>query len=352
MIDLTKLRAVTIDPEAKTITAGGGARWEDVDKAAAKHGLATVGGTVNHTGIAGLTLGGGYGWLTGRHGLTIDVLRSVKVVLADGSIVTASEKENADLFWAIRGAGQQFGVVTEFMYQGFEQSNPVWAGLLGFPPEKLPQIVEFANKFHETSNGDQGMNWGFSAPPPVCQTIVMTAVFYNGSQDEAEKFFADLLALGPILNHTHSMPYEEVNGMLNAATTYGGRKMFGGGHFTMPLTTPFAENVFATFNDFVKSNENVNESMILFEMLPHSKVLQVPQEATSFANRGHFYNAATLTRWYNAEQDEVCKGFSKSLSKLIRDQGGLEEAKLGTKAEGVGIYANYLGENRPSLRIV
>ena len=101
------MRGVTIDPEAQTITAEGGTIWEDVDSAAAKHGLATVGGTVNHTGVGGLTLGGGYGYLTGKYGLTIDNLLSVEVVLASGEAVTASKDTNADLFWAVRGAGQK-----------------------------------------------------------------------------------------------------------------------------------------------------------------------------------------------------------------------------------------------------
>lgn len=103
MIDMRKMRKVTVDPKSKTITAEGGCNWQDVDEAGQKHGLATVGGTVNHTGIGGLTLGGGYGWLSGKYGLTVDVLLSAKVVLADGRLVTASETENEDLFWAIRG---------------------------------------------------------------------------------------------------------------------------------------------------------------------------------------------------------------------------------------------------------
>lgn len=128
MIDLSLMRQVTVDPSVMTITAQGGCLWVDVDEAAGKYGLATVGGTVNHTGIGGLTLGGGYGWLSGYHGLAIDNLLSVRMVLADGSLVTASDAENPDLFWAVRGAGQSFGVTVEFTYRAHEQKDPVWAG--------------------------------------------------------------------------------------------------------------------------------------------------------------------------------------------------------------------------------
>jgi FAD/FMN-containing dehydrogenase len=124
-IDLDKMRGVSVDTEKKTVTAQGGAWWEDVDAAATKYGLACVGGTVSHTGIGGLTLGGGYGFLSGEHGLVVDNLLEVEYVLADGTIVTASEKENQDLFWAARGAGAGFGVATRFTYRAHDQKNMI-----------------------------------------------------------------------------------------------------------------------------------------------------------------------------------------------------------------------------------
>jgi FAD/FMN-containing dehydrogenase len=109
VIDLRRINHVHVDRAQKTVSFGGGCKWRDIDEACAKHGLATVGGTVNHTGVGGFILGGGFGWLTSKYGLTIDNLISAEVVLADGSIVIASEKDNPDLFWALRGAGQNFG---------------------------------------------------------------------------------------------------------------------------------------------------------------------------------------------------------------------------------------------------
>src|ERR1700759_2978262 len=108
-------------------------------------------GTVNHTGVGGLTLGGGFGYLSPKYGLVIDNLRSAELVLADGSIVRASEIEHPDLFWAIRGCGSSFAICTEFVIQAHDQPNPVWAGMIGFTPDKLEALVAFANKFHETS---------------------------------------------------------------------------------------------------------------------------------------------------------------------------------------------------------
>lgn len=115
------MREVTVDADNKTVTAQGGCRWEDVDAALAKYGLAAVGGTVNDTGIGGLTLGGGYGWLTSQYGLVIDNLLEVEIVLVDGSVVWASETVNEELFFGIRGAGVNFGVVTKFTYKAYDR---------------------------------------------------------------------------------------------------------------------------------------------------------------------------------------------------------------------------------------
>jgi FAD/FMN-containing dehydrogenase len=144
-IDLSLMRDVSVDVAANTVTAQGGCVWEDVDNAAAEHGLAAIGGTVNNTGIGGLTLGGGQGYLTAQVGLVIDNLLAVEMVLADGSVVTASEKSNPDLFWAVRGAGAAFGVATSFVYRAHEQKNPVWAGLVFFPTTHLEEVIKHAN---------------------------------------------------------------------------------------------------------------------------------------------------------------------------------------------------------------
>lgn len=144
VVDLALMRSTQVDLRAQTITFGGGCTWEDVNSALWQHGLATISGTVGDTGVAGLILGGGYGYLTGRHGLALDCLLSCEVVLASGEVVTADKDHNADLFWALRGAGPNFGIVTTFTSQAYPQGD-VWAGFLLFSPEKLEAIVDFGN---------------------------------------------------------------------------------------------------------------------------------------------------------------------------------------------------------------
>ncbi|KAI8937614.1 hypothetical protein NX059_005324 [Plenodomus lindquistii] len=330
------MRGVSVDQQKQTIRAEGGTLWEDVDVEAAKYGLATVGGTVNHTGVGGLTLGGGYGYLTGKYGLTIDNLLSVDVVLASGDQVVASETSSPDLFWAIRGAGQNFGVATAFTFQGYEQKNPVFAGPLIFPPDKIPQIVEFANKFHDTNDGNQALMWGFSCPPPANAPVVLTQLFHNGTEEEGRAFFADLFELGPIANMTSMIPYEKLNALLNATAGFEGRKQFGGGAFKLPLDPKFVTELHAEFMAFTTSHERVNESLMLFETIPYKKVIEVPNDKMSFSNRGDYYNVATMFKWFDPALDTEIRTFSRRLLKKAS-----KTAADRSKDGGVGQYGNY-----------
>jgi len=148
-IDLSEMRDISVNPQTKIVTAQGGCLWGEVDRAAELNGLAVVGGTVNTTGVGGLTLGGGYGYLVGQHGLVIDNLLEVEMVVPDGNVVIASRDTNKALFWAVRGAGASFGVVTSFKFQAHEQKKPVWGGTLVIKEHQLDSVVAFANKFLE-----------------------------------------------------------------------------------------------------------------------------------------------------------------------------------------------------------
>ncbi|USP82809.1 hypothetical protein yc1106_10083 [Curvularia clavata] len=336
VIDLSKMRKVIVDPQAKTVTAQGGALWEDVDVEAAKHGLAVVGGTVNHTGIAGLTLGGGYGYLTGKHGLVIDNLLSVDIVLASGEQFTASKTSNEDLFWAVRGAGANFGVVTSFTYQAYDQRPHVFAGTMVFLPDKIPEIVEFSNKFHTSNDGNQAFLFGFAAPPPANAPVIMCMLFHNGTEEEAKDFFSEVFKIGPVADMTAMVPYEKLNSLLNPAAGFDGRKQFGGGAFKTPLDPNFIIQLHAEFNAFVASHERMNESLMIFELIPYKKVMEVPNHATSFANRGDYYNVATAFKWFDPSIDNEIRTFARSILKKAS-----ETAAGRSKDGGVGQYANY-----------
>jgi hypothetical protein len=273
--------------------------------------------------------------LSGKYGLTIDNLLTATIVLADGSIVTASNDSHTDLFWAIRGCGASFGVAVAFKFRAYEQKDPVWAGLLVFPPNQLEGVVKFVHKHHEVSNGDQALSFGFSAPPPHGQPAVLAAPFFNGPEDEAEKYFSDLLALGPIVNHVGLLPYEKLNGMLNPATNFGGRKTGGASAVKLPLEVSTIQNIYDEFTEFITTHEGCEESLILFEIIPYHKTASVPIEDTAYANRGEYYNVGTLFKWYNPELDGTVRSFSRAIHKKVREQGGVASTN-------VGAYANYV----------
>ena len=217
VIDFADMKAVTVDPVRRTASAEAGARWEEFDRATQAHGLATTGGTVGDTGIAGLTLGGGFGWLEGRLGMTVDNLISADVVLADGRRVRASEAEHADLFWALRGGGGNFGVVTSFEYRLHEVGPLVIGGLVIHPFTNADAVLTFYNGFMKT------------APPElVAAAVLMTApdgnkacgiaVCYPGEVDEGERIVAPIKQFGsPVLDVIGPMPYLAQQAMLEQA---------------------------------------------------------------------------------------------------------------------------------------
>lgn len=187
--------------------------------------------------------------------------------------------------------------MTAFTFQAYPQQNAVFAGPLVFLPEKIPQIVKFADKFHATNDGNQALLWGFSAPSPANAPVVLTQLFYNGTEEEGKAFFADLFELGPIVNMSAMIPYEKLNSLLNHAAGFDGRKQFGGGAFKLPLDPEFVVQLHAEFTAFTTSQERVNESMMLFETIPYKKVIEVPNQDTAFSNRGDYYNVATMFKW-------------------------------------------------------
>lgn len=345
VVDLSQMRAVTVDPSAMTIKAQGGCLWVDVDKAAAEHGLATVGGTVNHTGIGGLTLGGGYGWLSGKYGLVIDNLLAVQMVLADGSIVTASDSENPDLFWAVRGAGQGFGVAVEFTYRAYEQKSPVWAGLLMFLPSKLDELVEAANQVYATMGENSGLFLGIANPPPAFQPMLLAPLFHNGSKTEAESVFAPLLSLGPIVNTTGSMPYSTVNSMLNPAAAHGGYKSVKGATYATPLRPAFFRSLLDEFVAF-RTRTPEASALIMLEMWPVDKLCTVPHSATAFANRGQYQNAFIGPKFEVPGYDDVGRQWARDMAAKFQEETrrGKSEGDVNLQVEGVGEYGNYDSE--------
>jgi FAD/FMN-containing dehydrogenase len=230
MIDLSAMRQVSVDPGARRAVASGGATWGDLDGATQAHGLAVTGGFISHTGIGGLTLGGGIGWLTQKAGLSADNLVSGQVVTADGRILRASADENADLFWAIRGGGGNFGVVTSFEYRLHEVGPIVQLGLFFWGADKGAEALRFSREFIKTLPEDVAtFIAGLSAPPApfvpeqhrFAPGFALVIVSFGSPEQHQQLVRPVSETLPPLFNLITPIPYLGLQQMFDEGNPWG-----------------------------------------------------------------------------------------------------------------------------------
>jgi hypothetical protein len=219
VIDLSEMRGIRVDPTARSAHVEGGCRWRDVDHATHAFGLATPSGIISTTGVGGLTLGGGIGYLTRRYGLSIDNLLSADVVLADGRFVTASEQSNADLFWALRGGGGNFGVVTSFEFRLHPVSNVV-AGPTLWPLQRGTEIMQWYRGFMAEAPDELNGFFAFMTVPPAppfpealhLQKMCGVVWCWTGDPAMADAAFAPVRATEPALHGVQTLPFPMLQG--------------------------------------------------------------------------------------------------------------------------------------------
>lgn len=307
-IDFSTMRKVTVDTQSKRARVQPGATLADFDKATLAHGLATPTGINSTTGMAGLTLGGGFGWLTRQYGMTIDNLVSAKIVTAEGKTLKVSDDDNSDLFWAIRGGGGNFGVVTEFEFQLHDMNPEVYAGLIVFPFIEAKEIMKQYREF--TKSAPQELNvWIVirHAPPlpflPENQhgkMVMVLAVFFNGSADKGEGLTEFLKGFGnPIGTHIGIQPYTQWQQAFD------------------PLLTPGMRNYWKSHNFRSIENElidTINKHAATIPT-PHTEIFlgsvsgvqnDIPVNATAYSGRDARYIVNVHGRWEKPEDDKRC----------------------------------------------
>ena len=229
VVDLSPMRQVRVDPEARLARVGGGALLGDLDRATQQHGLAVPAGQVSHTGVAGLTLGGGVGYLMRKYGLTIDSLLAAQVITAAGETVRASAGENEDLFFALRGGGGNFGVVTEFQFQLHEVGPVVHAGVLAYPFERAGEVLRASRDVMREAPDELSIHEILiTVPehdpfPPALQgrQAVFLVPVHVGHEKEAAEDLAPLRELGPAFDLVGPMPYLALQSMIDHETRHG-----------------------------------------------------------------------------------------------------------------------------------
>lgn len=306
VIDLSLLKSVRVDPTTQRATVEPGATLGDFDHETLAFGLATPLGINSTTGIAGLTLGGGFGWLTRKYGMTIDNLISANVVTAEGELVRASADENADLFWAIRGGGGNFGIVTSFEFQLYPVGPDLLSGLIVFPLDQAKSVLTQYRKFAETMPDDlnvwvvarQAPPLPFLPPEVHGKEVVVLAVCYAGEPAEGEKLIEPLRGFGtPYGEHIGVQPYTAWQQAFD------------------PLLTPGARNYWKSHN-FTKLDDGLIDSLIEYAWnlpSPHCEIFigalggqagRIAPDATAYSHRDANFVINVHGRWETAEEDE------------------------------------------------
>jgi FAD binding domain/Berberine and berberine like len=344
MLDLSGMKGVRVDPETRTVRADSGLTLGELDKATQAFGLATTLGVVSVTGIAGLTLGGGLGWLNGRYGLACDNLISADVATADGQLLRASAQENEDLFWAIRGGGGNFGVVTSFEYQ-LHPVDLVLAGGLTYPLSLAPHILRFYDDFIKGAP-DELSTAASLALNPTGEPVVSIGVCYCGPIDEGEQLLRPLRTLqSPVDDGIQSMPYTA----LQSARDEGfpsGRLHYWKSGWLRDLT----DGAIETLMQFVPQMPSSASGIGLQQM--HGVASRIAPAATAFPHRAEQYDFLILSQWSDATDSDRTVEWTRALFQAM--QPHLEESvyvnNLGDEGQG-RVQAAY-GDNYARLAVL
>lgn len=291
LVDLSRMKGIHVDPEARTVRAQGGVRWSELNRETQLHGLAVTGGAVSTTGIAGLTLGGGLGWLLGKHGLAADNLVSAEVVTADGRVVTASGTTNADLFWGLRGGGGNFGVVTSFEYRLHPVGPMIFGGLVAHPIDGARDLLRLYREVTQHVPDELTLFAGLThAPDGSGAKIAVIAGAHVGDLATAERDLAAVRSFGsPILDVFGPMPYTALNQMLDGG--FPPAPIYWRSSFLDGLSDAAIDTIVDRFLGSASAM-----SAILLEHF-HGAVTRVPVDATPVQHRSVGYNCLVSAVW-------------------------------------------------------
>jgi FAD/FMN-containing dehydrogenase len=332
-IDLRGMKQIEVDPSSKTARCAGGCTWGEFDAATQEHGLAVTGGRVPSTGVAGLALGSGSGWLERKFGFTCDNLLEAEVVTADGRVVTASASENPDLFWGLRGGGGNFGIVTRFTFQLHDVGPLLLAGLLIFPAERAVELLRFWRDWVTDASDEVGSAVAFITAPPAPfvpepvrgHPIVAVVVAYAGSVEDGEAALQPLRDLGPAVDLVEPMPYVALQGLIEPGNPHGLQNWW---------TADFLEELPDEAIDTLVERATAPVS-------PHSQVLlaagggaiaRVPDDATAFGQRHAPFNVHFLSMWEDPADEATNIAYTRDIA------GAMKQWTTGQ------VYLNYIGD--------
>jgi FAD/FMN-containing dehydrogenase len=338
MIDFSQMREVTVDPDQGTVRVEAGALLSDLDAAVAEHGLIVPGGIVSTTGVAGLTLGGGFGWTSRKLGLTVDSLRSAELVTAEGESITASEQEHPDLFWAIRGGGGNFGIVTSFEFEAHELGPDFLCGLIVHPIESGREFLQHHREMAAKAPDELSAWIVIRQAPPLPflpeevhgKPAVVLAFAYAGDPEEGEKLINERYAeFGePFGKHIGVMPFAEWQQGFDALNAEGDRNYWKSHNLT-ELSDPVIDAALAAIDELPSPHAEV--------FIAHlgGATSRIANDSTAYAHRDAEFVVNIHGHWTDPADDDAGIAWARKLFEA-----------LAPHATG-GAYVNFLSDEGP-----
>jgi FAD/FMN-containing dehydrogenase len=338
------MRAVWVDPASGTARVQGGALWGDVDQETQAHGLATTGGIVSHTGVAGLTLGGGIGFLMRKHGLVVENLLAAEVVTAEGSIVRASAEDHPDLFWALRGGGGNFGVVTTFQFALHPLGPTVMAGPIFWAAEDTTDVLRFYRDFAAEAPDELGTVIRLGTVPPLpdipedlhWRPAIAVACCYAGAVGDGERAVRTLRRLGtPLVDLLALTPYVAFQGGLDDTVPHGW-------HYYWKATnlTGLSDDAIAVIADHAYRARSPRSYAAIFHTT--GAVARVPHDATAYAGRDAAHTMSIDAVWLPDESGEHAAAETAWARRFLQ---ALQPHRA------AGVYVNFLDADDDTSRI-
>lgn len=331
MIDLSKMKDIYVDVANKTATAEPGVILREFDAATIAHGLATTGGTVSDTGIAGLTLGGGIGWLMGKYGTTCDNLLSAEMVTANGEKILADKDNHPDLFWAIRGGGGNFGIVSKFKYQLHSFGPNIVAGMILYTMDQAKSVLQFYREYAREAPDELMAYSGFIVTP---DGLPVTMVFpaWLGDIKDAEKHLAPLRSFGtPIADMVAEMPYTQLQSALDAAAPTGIRRYWKSGYFT-----ELRDELLDVIIRNVSTRPSPLSPFLFFHI--RGAAARMDPATNAFGHREDHWDSDIISQWLDPADDEKNISWTRKFWNEIRPF---------TK----GVYVNHLAGDDDDARV-
>ena len=333
VIDLSRMRRVQVDPVRRVARAEGGVLWGEFDAATQAHGLATTGGVVTHTGIAGLTLGGGIGWLMRKWALTCDNLLAIDLVTADGQQVRASNQENADLFWGVRGGGGNFGVATAFEYALHSVGPTVLAGIVLHPAERARAILRFYRDFITDVPDELTSVLSLRTAPALPfipehlwgTPVLGIVVCYAGPVADGERVVRPLRDFGPpAADLIAAKPYLEHQRMFDPTVPHGWWY-----YWKSLYTAPLSDAAIDTLATFAWQKRSSRSYTVIFQL--GGAIARIAEDAMAFTGREAAHAVNINAAWLDGEDPDDDRGWARTFFAALQPHGT------------GGVYVNFLG---------